>query len=110
MAPKLSEESVTFNLELNVEPALGSLRQVEGLATRTLGYMQRLGLPEDVNKAIQVVQRLTLVVRLAHSALIALQLAEGPTGWWRAGLAIVGTVFATASFVESSYDYDRGTS
>jgi hypothetical protein len=106
----MSEESVTFNLELNVEPALQSLRQVEGLTFRTLGYMQRLGLPENMNQAIQLVQRLTMVIRLAHSAIIALEMASGPIGWWRAGLAIVGTVFAVGSFTESAYDIQRGTS
>jgi hypothetical protein len=109
----MSEEEVTFNLEINVEPALNSIRQVEGLTFRTLGYMQRLGLPENFNQAIGVVQDFTMVVRLAHSAIIALQLASGPIGWWRAGLAIVGAGFAAASTVASldaMYDNERSTS
>lgn len=91
----MSEETVTFNLELNVEPTLiSNVRQIEGLLVRTLGYLQRLGLPQDVNRAINVIQRITQVLRIAHTALIAVSLAEGPTGWWRAGLALAGTAFA----------------
>lgn len=104
----MSEEDVTFNLELNVERCMSSLRQVEGLAFRTLGYMQRLGLPENVNQAIRVIQQITMAVRLLHSAIIAMELATGPIGYWRAGLALVGTGFAVASVGSTFYDGTRG--
>jgi len=109
----VSEESVTFNLELNVESAIANMRQLEGLTFRTLGYMQRFGLPENVNQALGVIQSFTMAVRLAHSAMIALELASGPLGWWRAGLAIVGTGFAlasTAAQLDAMYDSQRGSS
>jgi hypothetical protein len=107
------EETVTFNLELNVEPALNSMRQIEGLTFRTLGYMKRLGLPENVNQAIDTIQNVTMTLRLLHSAIIAIELASGPIGWWRAGLAIAGTGLALASTIneiDSTYDAQRGNS
>jgi hypothetical protein len=93
----MSEEAVTFNLELNVEPAIQNMRQVEGLLFRTFGYLQRLGLPENLNKAIRVVQELTMSIRIAHSAIIAFELAAGPIGWWRAALALTGAAFSAVS-------------
>jgi hypothetical protein len=109
----VSTEEVTFNLELNVEGALGKLRQIEGLTFRTLGYMQRLGLPENVNQAIGQLQQLAMTVRVLHTAIIAFELATGPIGWWRAGLAIVGAAFSVGGLVssmstETSYDNQRG--
>jgi len=92
----MSEETVTFNLEINVEKAASAIRQVEGLTFRTLGYLQRLGLPENINQAIRLVQRLTMAIRLLHSAIIALEVASGPIGWWRVGLALVGAGFMGA--------------
>ena len=109
----MSQEDVVFNLELNVEPSIQSLRQVEGLAFRTLGYMQRLGLPENVNQAIRVIQQLTMAARMAHTAIIALEVAAGPISWWRAILAVVGTGFAAYGAlegIEGMYDQQRGTS
>lgn len=77
----MTEETVTFNLELNVEQTVSELRRVEGLLFRSLGLLRRLSGNEDINAAISKIQRLVLVIRLAHSAIIALQAASGPLGW-----------------------------
>ena len=110
----MSEEAVTFNLEINVEPALQNMRQIEGLSFRTLGYFQRLGLPENINSGIRIVQEATMSLRLLHSAIVSIELASGPIGWWRAALALAGTGFAVGSLVSdldgSNYSTTRGTS
>lgn len=105
----MSEEEVVFNLELNVEPALANVRQVEGLIFRTLGYIQRLGLPADINHAIRIVQQMTMAIRLMHSAMIALEAASGPIGWWRAALGMAGAGFAVAGVAQSMNYETRGT-
>jgi len=103
------EETATFNLEINVEQALSNLRQIEGLLFRTLGYVQRLGLPENMNQAIRVIQRVTMAIRLVHSAIIAMELASGPIGWWRVGLALAGVGFTVAGIASDvGYDAQRG--
>lgn len=90
----MSEETVTFNLELNVESAISSVRRLETLLFRTLGLLRRLGLPEDIEAAIVKLQRLVMVIRMAHTAIIAFQAASGPIGW---ALALVGLAAAAAS-------------
>ena len=89
-----SEETVTFNLELNVEQAISEIRRLETLLFRSIALARRLGLPEDIDSAVYKIQRLIMVVRLAHSTLIAFQTASGPIGW---ALAIVGGLTAVAS-------------
>jgi len=104
-----SDESVIFNLELNVEPLLDNARQIEGLLSRSLGYMQRLTGNEDLNNALRMVQRVTMAIRLLHSAIIAMELASGPIGWWRVGLALAGAGFTIGGIVsEVGYDAQRG--
>jgi len=90
----MSEETVTFNLELNVESAISSVRRLETLLFRTLGLLRRLGLPEDIEAVIFKLQRLVMVIRMAHTAIIAFQAASGPIGW---ALALVGLAAAAAS-------------
>jgi hypothetical protein len=90
----MSEETVTFNLELNVEPVEDSFRRVESLLFRTLGLLRRISGNENVDKAISAIQRLVGIIRLAHSAWIAFQAATGPIGW---AFAIVAGLSAAAS-------------
>ena len=94
----MSEETVTFNLELNVEQAISEVRRLQTLLYRTISLLRRLGLPEDVNAVITRIQRLIMVVRLLHTALVSLQAATGPYG---IALALVGlgTAAVTAADV-----------
>ena len=86
------EETVTFNLELNVEPALlDNVRQVEGLLTRTFGFLNRLGLPPQIERAINTLQRLIMTIRILHSAVIAFE-SSNPLGLWRSALAVGSAV------------------
>jgi hypothetical protein len=90
----MSEETVTFNLELNVEQALSSIRRIETLLYRIMGLLRRMGLSEDVEKAVLSIQKLIMTIRLLHTAIVALEAASGPVGW---ALAIVGMGTAALS-------------
>jgi len=96
----MSEETVTFNLELNTEQALSSIRQLEGLLYRSLALIRRLGLPEDMNQAIYEMQRMIMTIRLLHTAIILLESASGPIGWLRAGVATGTTLVGLGSTIE----------
>ena len=101
----LSEETVTFNLELNIEGAIDNARRLETLLYRSIGLLGRLGLPENIDAAIAKVQHLVMVIRLLHTAAIALEAASGPLGW---ALALVGVASAALSMGDLVYDVTRG--
>ena len=91
------EETVTFNLELNVEKSFTSLRRIELIIFRVLGLWGRLcrmlGLPEDapVVVIVEKVQRLTMVFRQLHSTILFLEAASGPIGWAMFAISATGT-------------------
>lgn len=95
------EETVTFNLELNVEKAFDSSRRIELILFRVLGLWSRicrmLGVPEDapVVQLIERVQRLVMVIRQAHTAIVLLETASGPIGWAMFALGAGGAALAT---------------
>ena len=97
----MSEETAIFNLELNVEQALSEVRRLETLVVRTLGLVKRFGLPEDINSAISLIQRMTMTIRILHTAMIALQVASGPIGW---ALAAVGITAAAITAYDVAYE------
>jgi hypothetical protein len=101
----LSEETITFNLELNVEECVSNIRKVEGLLYRSLALLNRLGLPEDMRQGIYLMERMVMVIRLLHTSLILLEAASGPLGWAR---ALVGAGTAAVSFGDFFYDAGRG--
>ena len=81
------EETVTFNLELNVEKSYSDLRRLELLLYRTISLLRRFGLPEDLSRGLYLVQRMILSIRMLQTSLMAFYVATGPIGY---GLAIVG--------------------
>lgn len=76
----MSEETVVFNLELNVEAVMDNSRKIEMLLFRTLGLLNRLGLPENVREALAFAQRLTMTFRLLHTTMVALAAARATSG------------------------------
>ena len=92
-----SEETVTFNLEVNTEYSLDSIRRLETVLYRSLALTRRMGLPDDINEQIYQIQRLVMVIRLLHTSMIALQAASGPIGWILGGIGV-------ASAALSGYD------
>ena len=94
----MSEEHlVTFNLELNVEQTYTEIRRLQTLLFRTLGLLRRLGLPEEIDRALAIIQRTIMAARLLYTSLLALEAASGPLGW---ALAIVGVTTAAVSVAD----------
>jgi len=94
----LSEEHlVTFNLELNVEQTYAEIRRLQTLLFRTVGLLRRLGLPEEIDRALAIIQRTIMAARLLYTSLLALEAASGPLGW---ALAIVGVTSAAVSVAD----------
>ena len=89
----MSEESVTWALEIDVSKTMSEIRRLEILLFRILGLVRRLGLPEDIEAGIVRIQRLIMTVRLAHAAFIALHAAAGPVGWALAGVGVVSAAW-----------------
>ena len=98
----MAEETITFNLELNVEKAYTNARKIELIIFRGLGLWNRmcrmLGLPDDspITKITLTLQRLTMMIRTLHTAAILLNAASGPIGWALAGIGVGSAVFAMA--------------
>jgi len=88
------QHNVSFNLEIDVSRTYDDLRKLETLLYRCTSLSRRLGLPEDINAAILRIQHMIMVIRLLHTAMVALEAASGPLGW---GLAIVGGASAVVS-------------
>lgn len=97
----MTEESIVFNLELNVEKAFDSSRRLELILFRALGMWTRLcrilGVPEDspMVQIVERIQRLTMIFRQFHSTIVFLEAASGPIGWAMFGLSAAGTALAT---------------
>ena len=96
----MSEDTVTFNLELNVEQAVSSVRKIEFLLFRAFRLWGRicraLGVPEDspIMVVTERIQKLIMLVRVLHTSFILLNAASGPIGWAMAGIG-VGTAVMT---------------
>jgi hypothetical protein len=92
------EETVTFNLELNVEKTFSEFRKLELLMYRTFALLRRFGLPDDISRGFYLIQRAILSIRMLQTALIALDAASGPVGW---ALAIVGIGSAAMTLADT---------
>jgi len=89
------QHSVIVNLELNVSRAMDNAQRIETLMYHCLSLANRLGLPENIRQAINLVQRWTMAVRLATTATALLQAARmsagDPIAW---ATFLVGTASA----------------
>lgn len=84
--------------ELNAQKAQAQFRQLESVALRYLVIAQRIGLPPDVNTAIQLISRMIIAVRQLEQTMILAQAAlagAGPIGW-----AVLG---ASAAYTALSF-------
>ena len=104
------EQTVIFNLEVNVEHSLSDLRRLEGLLTQSISLAQRMGLPADIDAQIEKVQRLTMTIRVCHTAYAMLQLARmaagDPVAWGTAAVTIAAAGLSVSDLV---FDATRGT-
>lgn len=102
------DEDVSFSLEVNVEKALGDLREVQTVLYRTIGLLRQLGLPKEVDAVIRKTQQLIAITNALRLALIGLYMSSGPVGWVLGAIGLASGLIATATFAESLYDETRG--
>ena len=93
---------ISFDLEVNVEPAYQELRRVQTLLMDTLLLMRRLNLPPDLNRAISLMMRARLTAeRLIRSIelLQAATIAGGPIMWLTALVSFGISTFAASDLL-----------
>ena len=82
--------TVTFDLEINVEATMAEVRKLQGLIQGYLGLLHRLNLPEDTAALISQMQQIVQAANSARRALLALQAARmaagDPLAWAQFGL------------------------
>ena len=103
----MSEETVTFNLELNDALTMSNARKIELIFYRLLSLARRLGLPEDMDAAIMKIGRMTMAVRLLHGAITAIE-ASTPYGWALALVSVAGVSITTAEMTHEYYGDVQG--
>ena len=76
------------------------LRRVQTALFRTIRIFSRMGLPEDIDRGIETVQRLISTLNQLRLTMIALEAASGPSGWWLALTGLASTQYAAANVVQ----------
>ena len=66
-------ENKALTVRAEVGHVEGDLRELEYIFYRLSSLLQRMGLPKEVNDVIEKIQKMILVARIAHSALILLE-------------------------------------
>jgi len=99
------EETVTFNLEINVEQTYNELRKAELVLYRYLGLARRAGLPEDISRALGFIQRQIMFVRMLTTSMIALNLAMSSGSPAGVLLALGGFAVAGLSMTDNLAGY-----
>jgi hypothetical protein len=61
---------VVIGVRADFGQATGELRELEYLLYRTFSVLSRLGLPPQIDAAIMKIERIILVIRMLHSALM----------------------------------------
>jgi uncharacterized protein YaaW (UPF0174 family) len=88
----MSEETVTFNLEINLEPTYSEIRKFEAVLMRSLTLLNRFtGGNATVQQTIQIIERLITTVRMLQVAIRAFEVAAGPLGWAYFGVTALST-------------------
>jgi len=95
----VNDEQVSFSMEINVDQACEDIRRVQTVIYRTLGLMRRMGLPENIDIAINKIQKMIAVLNMVRLAMIALYAASGPIGWALALIGVVGTAVTAGDFL-----------
>lgn len=94
------DETVSFSLEVNVEPANVELRRLQTLLFRTLNLMRRANLPEDLDRAIAMMERTIATLNQLRLTIAAFYAASGPIGWGLALVALIGTASSAAPVMQ----------
>ncbi len=98
----------TETLRTETAHASGELREIEYLFYRVTSLMGRMGLPPEMDRAIMLIQRMVLMVRMLHSAIMLMEMTT-PYGLVL-GLVSLASAGLTASVIAGrSQEGIRGT-
>jgi len=100
-----ANEEVSFTLQLTVDQTITELRRLQTAIYQSLALFRRMGMPEELDKGIILMQRAIMIMNQARLSAIALHASLGPIGWVLAGVGIAAT-FLTA--VETAEYATRG--
>jgi hypothetical protein len=92
----VTDETVSFSLEINTEEAMVELRKVQTAIFRVLGLLRKHFGDDDFDAIMNNLMKLLTLVNQIRLAVIALEIASGPVGWLLAGVGAL-TVVSTAS-------------
>lgn len=94
----MSEETVTFNLEINIEPTYGNVRRLEAMAMRALSHLEKAGVVTD-EQTKRKINELQTIITLARMAQIVYRTAMlgTPLGWAYAGMMTLSMAELVAS-------------
>jgi len=94
----MSEADRNFNVKLNFDmrEATADLVKYSVALYGVLGILNRLGLPEEAQDCIRVLQKMIATINMLRASMIALQIASGPLGWALAGVSVAGSVLTLA--------------
>lgn len=79
---------VQYALTVNIEDAATAIRQYERLLFKALSLARRMGLGDDINQGIAMMQKAISTLRMLRISYMALQAAAGPVGWATALLGL----------------------
>ena len=91
-----SEETVTFNLELNARQPASELARINDLLTTYVALADQLGLPRNYIAMIRALERLRITSESTYRSIMLLYTATGPWGWalGLGGLGVSGLMLA----------------
>ena len=93
----------TSGLEKEVSSLLDNFTKLEQIALRYLTIARRMGLPEDIDNAIQAIAKLIVVLNQVRLTVGLLNAEMGPIGWLSyaasAGLTALSISDTAGSFI-----------
>ncbi len=81
----MSAGEVDYEIRASTQRVNGDLREVEYILFRSLSLMGRLGLPPEIDAAVNKIQRVIYLLRVMHSTMMFLQ----ATTWYGLAMAIL---------------------
>jgi hypothetical protein len=95
---------VVFNLRIDTSGAESEVNslfdkfaKLEQIALRYLVIARRMGLPEDVERALSIISQLIVTIRQLQLTLSLLEGSMGPVGWALLGAGAIGTALTAGS-------------
>jgi len=87
--------------ETKVRSTIQSVQRLEQVMLRYLAIAKRMGLPEDIDRAINFVSQMIVTARMLHMSLTVLEMSHPYT----LPLAAAGIILTTITFQDSMAGY-----